>query len=930
MTKFTFVSTPTKDSNSSLAHTNNDKHSKDETPQSQERGRPFISRIFRKSSSNLLLEQEQEQQPKPQERGHYQQQQQQQPDVNNGGIMASYYCPPTPTTTTNTTNVTTAYAISSVFPPRIATPSQHNMNPKQKSQAIKRYRGFSTSISSLFLDETIVCPSAAWCGILSSCRTEHLLHVRNKKRKVLVNQEEVEKEFHGPSRILAICLLSTLVAIVITYVIWGFGSTSSFQTSNYYVNDNNYYNGYDNRGLAYVIEKEHPRHDLYNHRIPNVMRFKDYRDRFWLPLETMAKDILFQGQQQLDHKDDSEQLQQQRYLLGGRTNFWNDQQVASNIRSILWVAFFLVLGIFGRRRRMKTRYAVLKARMEDDKAYYGVSSSSGGSIRNIRRMRFFKSGSKMERESKYDGACSHTLCGCYPVDTVEESADEEPDCVNLSFRKLFSLCCGICCRLWFQCLSICALAQEAREARLLLPPKDQRVDYLTHQPFEEYYKDVYLLRQHWKSSHDKKYSWKSHFAALSKLSRYILATFIFATLIIIVTERLNPLAVFSWADACVLMMTFIQSFIVLGIFHGFFHKSDLSLDAVIKFFAAGFVIATPMAFLIEVIVVNILMSVYYVFALIIMLIDSERISVWFYNNYRYLLVVGDIIQAFLVAAASEEFCKYYTFRSVEHPDLIFLTGLDRSKQDIQSKVGGEEAYPFSSNNASAMESRVGTFESTFSSKSGGYGHKNHRGVSPSTKRRFSFGAKKGDEEEMEDIRTVRQRAAALTIAMISTAVGLACAENFIYVFFLSGRNTQEEITMLLFRSIFPVHALCAGIQSIGVIKKFLEVGQEGSSLGVGKIVLPSILLHGAFDSVLMIINSYIDLVAESDDDQLTQPNTVILNVVAACCVTSVMLIGAVWYWRQNRVQKSRLKVLEMQVLEKMGKLPPTPTNASIV
>lgn len=568
---------------------------------------------------------------------------------------------------------------------------------------------------------------------------------------------------------------------------------------------------------------------------------------------------------------------------------------------------------------MKTRFAVLKARMQDDKAYYGFSS----------RLRWNKNHVKVTRESKYDGACSHTLCGCYPVDQMQDpSAEEqEPDCMNGGYRLLSKMCCGFCCRLWVQCFSICALAQEAREARLLLPPKDQRVDYLTHQPFEEYYRDVYFLRRRWKSSHGKShgYGWKSHFAALSKLSRYILTTFFMVTVIIIVTEWLNPLAVFSWADACVLMMTFVQSFIVLGIFHGFFHKSDLSLDAVIKFFAAGFVIATPMAFLMEVIVVNIFMSLYYVFALVVMLIDNDGVGSWFYNHYRYLLVVGDIIQAFLVAAASEEICKYYAFRCVEHPDLIFLTGLDRSKQHIQAanKVGGGDAYPFSSNNASAMECRVGTFETSLL-KTPGKGPKNHRGISPSIRRRFSFGSKKELEQDMEEeeVRTVRQRAAAVTIAMISTAVGLACAENFIYVFFLSGNNTQEEITMLLFRSIFPVHALCAGIQSIGVIRKFLEEGEEGKGVGVGKIVLPSIILHGTFDSVLMMINSYIDFVSDSDDDGFTQPDLVYLNIIAACCVTSVMLIGTIWYWRQNRQQKARLKMLEIQCYGETPNLSP--------
>jgi len=90
-----------------------------------------------------------------------------------------------------------------------------------------------------------------------------------------------------------------------------------------------------------------------------------------------------------------------------------------------------------------------------------------------------------------------------------------------------------------------------------------------------------------------------------------------------------------------------------------------------------------------------------------------------------------------------------------------------------------------------------------------------------------------NEEEQEDhdidIQTVRQRAAAVTIAMISTpAVGLtSCAENFIYVFFLSGSNTQEEITMLLFRSIFPVHALCVSPKISWKKETRLEMSELG-------------------------------------------------------------------------------------------------------
>lgn len=370
-----------------------------------------------------------------------------------------------------------------------------------------------------------------------------------------------------------------------------------------------------------------------------------------------------------------------------------------------------------------------------------------------------------------------------------------------------------------------------------------------------------------------------------------------------------------------------------GIVHGLFHKSDLSLDAVIKFFGAGFIVATPMAFLAEIIILNVLLGFYYAIALVVSVLAGDGVSLWIYDEYKYFMAIADILQAYLVAAASEEICKYYTFRSVEHPDLIFLTGLDRDAQDVKARIGGGEAYPYSSNNASSLDCRTGTFESTFSNKSK-KSKKNHRGVSPSPieKAQSFLSMRKGlqsDDTDIElDIRTVRQRAAAVTTAMISTAVGLACAENFIYVFFLSGSNTQEEIAMLLFRSIFPVHALCAGMQSIGVIKKFLEEGEAANNVGVGRIVFPAIMLHGSFDSVLMLINSYVDIIADMDDDANNNYDQVLINTVAACSVIGVMIIGTIWYWMQNRLQKARLKGLELLLLAKVGQLPGTPGDAN--
>ncbi len=340
-----------------------------------------------------------------------------------------------------------------------------------------------------------------------------------------------------------------------------------------------------------------------------------------------------------------------------------------------------------------------------------------------------------------------------------------------------------------------------------------------------------------------------------------------------------------------------------------FHKSDLSLDAVIKFFAAGFIIATPTAFVFEYILMSLLASVYYIIVAVIKVFDGGFQDDLGDIDPRILIVV-DIIQAFFIAAMVEELCKYYAFRTVEHPDLIFLTGLNRVKRDKMTTYGGNAAYAFSSDN-NALVSRNDMFESEYSNNPNS-GSRNYRGnsLSPTTFLRRMMN--RGDDQP--DMRTARQKAAAVTTAMISGAVGLACAENFIYVFFFSGSNTQDEIAMLLFRSIFPVHALCAAMQSIGVIEKFLEeINESSRRIGVGRIIFPAILLHGSFDAILMTINSVIDAVIEDAEERGggdIEANFMLLDIVAGSIVLGVMFSGLLWYYIKNRAQKGKLKLLE--------------------
>ena len=129
---------------------------------------------------------------------------------------------------------------------------------------------------------------------------------------------------------------------------------------------------------------------------------------------------------------------------------------------------------------------------------------------------------------------------------------------------------------------------------------------------------------------------------------------------------------------------------------------------------------------------------------------------------------------------------------------------------------------------------------------------------------------------------------------------------------------MEAWIVLFFRSIFPVHALAAAMQSINMIRKFVEHdGDAGHRIGVGRIIVPAILLHGTFDAILMGINVYVETAWDKyleenegkngDEDPY---NAFMVNLVAWISRTVTMFFGLIWYYRQYRSQRLRLILLE--------------------
>mmetsp|Transcript_23547 Transcript_23547/g.32948 ORF Transcript_23547/g.32948 Transcript_23547/m.32948 type:complete len:547 (+) Transcript_23547:40-1680(+) len=60
---------------------------------------------------------------------------------------------------------------------------------------------------------------------------------------------------------------------------------------------------------------------------------------------------------------------------------------------------------------------------------------------------------------------------------------------------------------------------------------------------------------------------------------------------------------------------------------------------------------------------------------------------------------------------------------------------------------------------------------------------------------------------------------AVCIALVSAALGFATKENLQYVFSVGRSNYEGELALLGLRSLFPVHAICAGIQAVQMIKR---------------------------------------------------------------------------------------------------------------
>jgi len=348
--------------------------------------------------------------------------------------------------------------------------------------------------------------------------------------------------------------------------------------------------------------------------------------------------------------------------------------------------------------------------------------------------------------------------------------------------------------------------------------------------------------------------------------------------VLALVEMIDDAFPFDFQDMGVLVLTFSQAFIILYFVHWKWNRFDLSFDAVVKYFASGFLLCTYIAFFFEIVVGSVLKMIFYTLAYLfygVKMSFEEGEENYFAKYHPGFSILYYFFNAFLVAALIEELSKYFGYLMVQHPDSIIGYNIDddliTSNQSV-SNSGSLIDRPTNDSNDALV-----TLEQTEKSRS--------ERIDNVTEKRLNI-----------------SMGAGITVAMVAVAMGFACCENLIYIFFYTKGSTSSEIQVLLARSIFPIHPLCAAIQSISVCKRLLE---KDTKCNLGHIILVPVLIHGLFDFTLMAIS----VIAESRgyDDEL------VINLSFFTPVSLTML-GFIYYFTMSDLQLTRLYELDKVIL----------------
>ena len=190
----------------------------------------------------------------------------------------------------------------------------------------------------------------------------------------------------------------------------------------------------------------------------------------------------------------------------------------------------------------------------------------------------------------------------------------------------------------------------------------------------------------------------------------------------------------------------------------------------------------------------------------------------FEKEYPLLGVLFLFCSAYLIAALVEESCKYFGFKMVEHPDFVSEKDLQEAEaigvfdedeyDDDRFECGGgfecgnedEEDVFVEETEQPTAQTMASRFVDGTAGEGGILGSNEQKNDQESTKKKIHPCGPK----------SLNTTGAAITVAMVSVSLGFACCENLIYIFLYNRGPLDSEIAVLISRSLFPVHPLCAG------------------------------------------------------------------------------------------------------------------------
>jgi RsiW-degrading membrane proteinase PrsW (M82 family) len=252
-----------------------------------------------------------------------------------------------------------------------------------------------------------------------------------------------------------------------------------------------------------------------------------------------------------------------------------------------------------------------------------------------------------------------------------------------------------------------------------------------------------------------------------------------------------------WENLVLVMGTLANALIFLGLIHWPYHRMDVSVDALVKYFLSGFLLSTTLAITWEIVLALLLrafMSVVFALSGIDVAYDDngyqERKRMIgfglanlnyheylqaFFEEHPVFRIIYLLFNTYCVAALVEEVCKYFGYRMVDHVDVW-------SNEDVEKAV-------------------------TMGIPEGYVEHEEAHNHQSQTNNNTEDHQQDNSDKSIPDLqieapkRTLKSLGAATTVSMVAAGLGFECCENLVYIFLyyhdadFAGSTYQPPVTL---------------------------------------------------------------------------------------------------------------------------------------